>query len=93
MGVVSSFSFWASFWKSWAFRSPAPFLPLPTIQDRLPPEVAAGSVTRKHLKAIVSGEEKNLDKAEFKVDYNKSMGPWASLPPPLPPPTPLLPLK
>lgn len=80
LGTVSSFSFWASSWKLWAFRRPALFLPLPTIQHWLPPEVAAGSVTRKQLGAIVSGEGKALDKAEFKVDYNKSLSPWASVP-------------
>jgi len=37
-------------------------------------------VTRKQLGAIVSREGKTLDKAEFKVDYNKSSGPQASAP-------------
>lgn len=83
MEVVSSFSCWASSEKLWAFKRPAPFLPFPTIQHRLPPEVAAGaSVTKKQLGAIVSGEGKALDKAEFKVDYNKSLGPGLLHPPP-----------
>lgn len=38
-------------------------------------------MTRKQLGAIVSGEGKAPDKAEFKVDYNKSLGPWASASP------------
>lgn len=74
-GSSARFHFGQVSWKSWAFRRPAPFLPLPTIQRRLFPEVAAGPVTRKQLGAIVSSKEKALDKAEFKVDYNKSLGP------------------
>lgn len=62
----------------WAFSRPAPVLP--TIQHRLCSEVAAGSVTRKQLGAIVSKEGETLDKAEFKVNYNKSLGPRPSVP-------------
>ena len=76
-GSLAHFHLGRVSWKLWAFRRPASFPTLPIIQHRLSSEVAAG---RKQLGAIVSREGKTLDKAEFKVDYNKSSGPQASAP-------------
>lgn len=62
------------------FQEARPISPSPHNPALTTPEVAAGSVTRKQLGAIVSGEGKALDKAEFKVYYNKSLSLWASVP-------------
>lgn len=81
MRIVSSLSFWASFLEVTVFQKASSILPSPHNPAQTIPRGGSRLCDRKAAGAIVSGKGKALDKAEFKVDSNKSLRPWASAPP------------
>lgn len=61
------------------FQEASPISPSPHSPALTTPRGGSRLCDQKALGAIVSGEGKALDKAEFKVDY-KSLSSWASVP-------------
>lgn len=81
MRIISSVSFWASFLEVMGFQKASPISPSPHNPAQTIPRGDSRLCDQKATGTIVSSKGKALNKAEFKVDYNKRLGPWASVPP------------
>lgn len=84
MRIISSVSFWTSFLEVMGFQKASTISSSPHNPAQTIPRGGSRLCDQKATGTIVSSKGKALNKAEFKVDYNKRLGPWdsVSLPPP-----------